>query len=275
MLNWEEIVQKYITKHSNLIRKTTQPLRDHFGIGYFTYHRIDRAGNYTVLVDRPEWSEHYVSEKIFLNDPYLRNYDVYQSGMCLVQTNGSQKYKKTVTRAGKKILKMDSAVLLIQKKPEYVEFFGFAGNDTGSVEKIYMNDPHILASFANYFKQQTKAILTNMEQESLSLKILKGRDFLCSTPINTKVSNSSLLSYLTDLGMKSLIQQAQKLSVREQQCLRLLIQDKSSKETAAILGLSSRTVESYFENIKNKLSCWNKQQVLTLAKSLDQIGLLP
>lgn len=57
MLGWTEIVQNYISKHSTKIKKTTEPLREHFGIGYFTYHRIDAEGKYTVLVDRPDWAE--------------------------------------------------------------------------------------------------------------------------------------------------------------------------------------------------------------------------
>ncbi len=65
MLTWQTIVQNYIVKYSSQIKKTTQPLRDHFGIDYFTYHRIDSTGKYTVLVDRPDWAEYYVSEKIF------------------------------------------------------------------------------------------------------------------------------------------------------------------------------------------------------------------
>ena len=49
MLGWTEIVQNYINKHSTKVKKTTQPLREHFGIGYFTYHLIDAEGKYTML----------------------------------------------------------------------------------------------------------------------------------------------------------------------------------------------------------------------------------
>lgn len=44
MLSWNEIVRDYITKHSNRIRKATDPVRHHFGVGYFSYHKIDREG---------------------------------------------------------------------------------------------------------------------------------------------------------------------------------------------------------------------------------------
>ena len=276
MLSWQEIVQNYIIKHSSQIRKTTQPLRDHFGISYFTYHRIDNNGKYTVLVDRPDWAEHYVSEQIFLNDPYLRHPSVYRSGISSIQNHGSEEYKEQVLKAGKKILHMDLTAILIQKKESCVEFFGFAGNrKTSSLENLYLNRSQLLTSFAFHFKRELGFIMTQMEEEAGSLRDLKGEDFICSQPLCPDVASSNLLAYYRDLGRKGRkTKKAEKLSLRERQCLKLLIESKTAKETANVLGLSRRTVEFYFENIKNKFSCWSKQEVLQIAKTLEDIGLL-
>lgn len=275
MLNWNEIVSNYIIKHSNQIKKVTQPLRDHFNINYFTYHRIDNAGKYTVLVDRPDWANHYVNEKIYLDDPYLRNPKVYQTGLCLIESHGSKEYQSNILKSGKKVLNMDLGVLLIQKTHHHVEFFGFTANkESSSLEKIYMNKPQLLSSFAIHFKNELKAILNNMEKESNYLLDLKGKDYLCPETISPSIPSSSQKAYLNDLGMKKEIELTEKLSQRERECLKLLLINKSSKETASILGLSSRTVESYFENIKNKLSCCTKKELFSLAKELDFWDLL-
>ena len=50
--------------------------------------------------------------------------------------------------------------------------------------------------------------------------------------------------------------------------------NKSAKETGLLLNLSRRTIEHYFENIKTKLNCWNKQELLIKAKRLKSLGLL-
>lgn len=121
-MQWKEIVQQYIIRYSDKIRKTTRPLRDNFGVGYFTYHRIDTLGNYTVLVDRPDWAEYYVNEKLYLQDPYLRNHSVYASGLTFIGNHGSNEYRDTVSKAGKAVLDMDVAPLLIQKNADSVEF---------------------------------------------------------------------------------------------------------------------------------------------------------
>lgn len=70
MSSWTEIL-RYLAKYNDEIVQATRPLRDCFGVKYFTYHRIDQDGNYTVLLDRPDWAEHYVAEKFYLNDPLM------------------------------------------------------------------------------------------------------------------------------------------------------------------------------------------------------------
>jgi hypothetical protein len=128
MLTWNEIVSRWIVKHNNLIKKITSPLKQSFGVEYFTYHRIDKDGKYSVLIDRPEWAEFYVSKKIYLADPYLRMPQVYESGLCLLGDHGSEEYRKKVIVDGEAILQCDSAVMLVQKNEAGVEFYGFSGN---------------------------------------------------------------------------------------------------------------------------------------------------
>lgn len=56
------------------------------------------------------------------------------------------------------------------------------------------------------------------------------------------------------------------LSSREQQCLQHFLHGKTSKQTAILLGLSYRTIEEYFVNIKRKLNCKFKRDLLALFK---------
>lgn len=275
MLSWEDIIQKYIVKYSNLIGKVTKPLQHHFGIGYFTYHRIDYAGNYTVLVNRPDWAEHYVGKQIFLNDPYLRHPSNYRSGVSLMENQGSEEQKELIVKNAKKVLEVDMGVSFIQKGETFVEFFGFSSSRKIScLESIYLNRPQVLTSFAAYFKKEMGVILKQMEEEAPSLVDLKGKDFFSDQPLCLDIASPTLLAYYRDLGIHREIEKAETLSCRERECLKLLLRDKSAKETASILGLSPRTVEYYFENIKNKLSCWNKREVLQIARNLRDLGLL-
>lgn len=52
------------------------------------------------------------------------------------------------------------------------------------------------------------------------------------------------------------------LSKRQMACARLLLSGMTMKEIAARLNLSHRTVESYIENIKTKMRCQNKTELI-------------
>ena len=79
---------------------------------------------------------------------------------------------------------------------------------------------------------------------------------------------------LKALGMEKYLEKASLLSRRERECLEFLLQGKTAKETAALLALSARTVESYFEILKKKLKCSNKGQLFTIAEVLKKLELL-
>jgi len=65
------------------------------------------------------------------------------------------------------------------------------------------------------------------------------------------------------------------LSERQAECLFLLLRGKSSKVIANILGLSYRTVEGYINEIKIKMGCDSKAQIIERAISEGLLNYLP
>jgi len=66
-----------------------------------------------------------------------------------------------------------------------------------------------------------------------------------------------------------------KLSNRELECLFLQLRGKTAKQIAIVLGLSKRTVEDYLDNIKSKLGCQNKAEVLVAAIKYEYQHYIP
>lgn len=272
---WCEIVQNSIIKNYNHTNKLTSALRQRFSINYFTYHRINSDGKYTVLLDRPEWAEHYVQKQLYLQDPYLCNPRFYQSGLCLAGDHGSEEYKKIIFEDGKKVLQSDSAAILIKKNHRFVEFFGFCGNSSnGFLKKIYLNNQEIFYSFANFFQKESSNLLSKLEDTAASLIEIKGESYNTSEVTTLAIDRSSRLEFLRDMGVPVDTDALLKLTVREKECVKLLLENKSAKETAVLLNLSRRTVEHYFESIKDKFNCSFKHDVLSKAKVLAELGLL-
>ena len=97
-----------------------------------------------------------------------------------------------------------------------------------------------------------------------------GEVHVCPNPVEP----SYYTEILKGLGVEVYSQKASLLSKRERECLIFLLQGKTAKETATNLGLSPRTVESYFENIKKKLKCWSKGELFETAQILEKLELL-
>jgi hypothetical protein len=272
-MNWQTIVQDFIIKHSDQIRKATQPVRDYLDVDYFTYHRITLDGKYTVLVDRPDWAERYVDQKLYLEDPYLRHPDQYQPGTCAMLSNGTEEYRKKVLHEGKEIMDMGDSLFIIEKTDSYVEFYGFASKkDSYKLSDVVSNHPLYLQAFAKHFKRETKNILQSMKEGASTLPELKGIDFYNKEPIHTNPTKE-LTEYLKEIGLGNLVDFVKLLSSQEKKCLFYLAEGKTAKETATLLRLSSRTVESYLEHIKNKGKI-RAFELFDLAKELRQFGLL-
>ncbi len=221
-----------------------------------------------------------LAKRFFLKDPYLKNDAGYQSGLVLIEDYSTQTYREAILKASKRLLNVDMGAVLIQKNDKGVEFFGFFGNKkTSALQSLYLNHAPLLSSFATHFKNELRSVLTQMEQEASSLIDLKGPDFIDDSSLYDQticpaITSTQLQAYYRDLDRTSQVLATEKLSLREKQCLKLLLEDLSAKESATVLGLSRRTIEYYFENIKNKLVCWSKQEVLQVAKNLDKMVLL-
>jgi DNA-binding CsgD family transcriptional regulator len=58
-------------------------------------------------------------------------------------------------------------------------------------------------------------------------------------------------------------------SVREAQCANHFKDKRTIEEIAKLLNISSKTVEYYLDNMKTKLGCYDKQELIEILKDLD------
>lgn len=68
--------------------------------------------------------------------------------------------------------------------------------------------------------------------------------------------------------------QVNSLSERERECLQQLLLGKTAAEIGRSLHLSPRTVESYLEKLKEKLSCLSKRELFSRAQMFSKLRLL-
>lgn len=148
MLNLKHILQKYIIGHSNTISKITQPIKNHLGINFFGYHRIDNDGKYLTLTDHPEWAEYYLDNELFHNDPFLKHPSEYSKGISFFGDVGKKSFKDTLSCAWEKITKSNDGIVLIEKNNNDVKFFIFAADHQDKdFKKLYLNHFSLLQEY--------------------------------------------------------------------------------------------------------------------------------
>lgn len=79
---------------------------------------------------------------------------------------------------------------------------------------------------------------------------------------------------ITLFGFEEYRKQVESLSDREVACLQQLLLGKTAPEIAQSLHISPRTVESYFENLKDKLSCHSKRELFSRAQLFSRLKLI-
>lgn len=273
MATWQEIIQRYHIKHHNQIAKTASPLHSHFRITCVDYIKIHNSGKFCYLCTHPECAEYYAAEELYYSDPYFRHPSTHQTGVFTMESLGTDEFKNNNLKVSNKF-NLHSPLVLSERTEESVEFFCFAGENSDALQTLYLHHLPLLKLFAVHFKKQLNLILQEMTEESFSLIDLQGDCFYEGVERSYSINEQSLHDYLIALGKKREVQQASSLSPRERDCLKLLIHGNSAKDSALELHLSPRTVESYLENIKNKLGCNNKRDLLSIAADFADLGLL-
>lgn len=146
-----------------------------------------------------------------------------------------------------------------------------------------------IEQFLNYSKTCRIAILTShdlplyierAEQQGARAYLLKNDDptsildFLENIASNKFYLSPKLKKRkaLEDLSNNPKQLTLNNLTMREQDIMRLLAQDMTSKEIAKQLNLSFRTVQNHRANIKSKLGLVRNSQLLKLASRLSEIS---
>lgn len=250
-----QIVKNYTTRFDKKLKKITSPLNDFFNIFNYVYFKIEEDGRFVTLSNYPEQLEYYYEEKFYLNNPYLVHPSLLKSGAVLTLTTQDDKYHETVVKSLERF-NTHNTFLMLEKRNNQVEGHLFATRPGECDASFYLEKLPLLKKFNHYFAKEAAPILGKMRAEGFNLNHAKGKNFLerkKGLPLANKNDQE-----------KAFLKAIFPLSPQEQLCFELFCQGHSAQSTAAVLNLSLRTVEHYFEKIKNKLGCRSKWDLLKI-----------
>lgn len=257
-------------KSSQEIIEICKPL-ELLQINHFTYQKQFNDGSRISLSNKPKWIEDYYNLKLFQTSLF--------EGDCLLYKPSYEvwlgDHDLEVYRHGKQYYNTSHSITISEPQQDGCAFYLFSAPDYCRQSIIYLGEnKDILYRFILYFKDRAAKLLNKAEKNKLILQPVNNHDSLnylsFKTTVNHDMNDKKREFYKATRIYKYFFEDAEqtgvKLSKREVDCIIHLLKNRTASETADYMSVSRRTIESYFENIKIKLNCTTKMELLDKLK---------
>ncbi len=255
--------QRYIESFGKNINKICTPFFAQNGISYFLYVKVTKAGSLVILNTNPKFSENYLDLGFFNDDvvmthPENINTDalIWSSTLSIFPIDEEYtSYHKVMDFCSKKF-NYDHGLALFRKKHNFCETFFFATHpENSNIIDSYITDLNKYKLFSKYFLLEASKYIKKAEQCPINIVNVK-KDFFEDRKIK-------LINYKD--GLSSMIYKILNhygLTQAESNCLTYCSQVLTAKEIGSIQKISSRTVESHLQSVKEKLNIYSKSRLI-------------
>lgn len=249
---------------ANDVDMILRPLKESFNISSLVYQRNFNDGSEIRLSNQPDWIKYFYEQGYILISGFEKHPTHYQSSF-VVWSHLS--HHQPILQAARGF-NIDHGVTIIEKTEDGCEFF-FLGTtpDKPYVANLLINNLELLQRFILYFKQQAAPLLKTADSNRIIIphkyQHVNSDERGIPFKTDTTASNTKQLFKLKKFSLDNSLS----LSMREINCAQLLIQGKSARLIAQQLFISPRTVETHVQNIKDKLHCYTKAELIN--KLLD------
>lgn len=264
-----DLNRKYSLKCHDRIRKLTDPLKVHYGIEYVHYHKITEKGHFNLIADFPDVNEYFFSEskQWQTENPYLQHPKFVTAGISLWEfqsTPGINELMKFMQNN----LDVDHSIHYLIKHKSYYEVFAFAIKKINILKVLnFLFTEKTNQKFYRYFLREIFESCPDWSYEGVNLFNEYKGSFITPKTIEHSCSTSTSDSDFFNISKTPNL--SLDFTPREEECLEHLKFGLTALQTAKVMYISKRTVEGYFENIKAKLGCEKKSEILSVLYKLN------
>lgn len=253
-------------KQANLIKQIYLPVFMQSAIEGLSFIEIEPNGHFTYLSSDAEHLRRVTSA----DDFYLTGLELLQryqqEGVYLSDLNQVSPVENFGT-ALHDLAEMHALQFVerstVQGHPVIRVYTFFASADPNDANTFYLNNLEGLRFMNTVFYKRLKSFIEK------TARIIPGHDIMTQSEQafttlyqRNPVRLLDLSDYKDKLDSYVFNENARMLTRRERQVIELYLEGKSAIETAEKLGLSARTVERHFENMRKKFNVKNKRSIL-------------
>lgn len=251
--------------HGQQFRELCEPIFNATPINYVGLARLYNDGSRSYLISDPSWGEvllknnyHLAGTEDVLIDGPESSYQLWSiSSMFSLNQQTQNLFKDCIDN------NYGNGITLIERGKEFVEFFHICA-DSG-YEKV---DPYLIHNIDQLWNYVLYIRESLFHDKELQKAYEEKYHYEIALPNNRHLNHDKNLEIQPKKYYLGGNFNNAHFSRREMECLILLYHNKTTKETAKILGLSPRTVETYLENSKQKAAVNSKVElILELTKN--------
>jgi len=220
-----------------------RPLLNPKEISFFYFARVFDSGACDILSHHPGAMRYIFEHKMRVTADIPKE-TVAQEFWYVIPRD--EKYARPL-QDYKSLFNIGSLVDYIRRYDGFYEMycFGTETTQTETAASLFLNRKEKLRKFSENFKRRLKSVIQRPEQIRIKLP-----------PV--------MKPTLTGLGRAMETQPGMQFTQRELDCISFLPLGYTAKEIARELSLSMRTVEFYLGNVKAKLGCSRRSEVIRL-----------
>lgn len=247
---------------SDIINEISQPLFQNTDIVYFKYTRLYNNGSFFILNSRADILQYITDQKLYLKPTEIHLFERYLL-MSLNIAPSERNVIHEVLKVYRDRFQLGNFFYINDVKKQYIQSFVFATQENNhDIISYYLNNKDILDKYSCYFMdkaagiiQAAHAFMVQLPEWALFIQEHRARAVEVSDFEDTIIPERLYIS--DELGEIH-------FTKREFECLRRYARGSAAKVIAYDLGISPRTVECHIDNIKRKLGCHSKSQLLHL-----------
>lgn len=265
MKDYVEHVHRYSTRQQQRLQKICAPL-EALGISTFWYDTMSTDGYFSCLGNQGPQGEFFADSGLFKGHPGFRHPDLATYSVEFPDRlyGIDQKYEDTQGQIRKKYGN-DHTLFIRERQVNILHVYGFQSKvENFSMTSVYVNHLPLLKKFIEYFKKEAADLIKKSHEDKVLIAPACGADFFRKLETDkTALSKKQIDMFLRQIEDEppSLVT-LESFTQRERDCIQGLLAGLSAREMADRLGLSPRTTEHHIENIKNKIGCSKKSELI-------------
>lgn len=251
----------YIPEFDKMVRSAS-PFFNSFGLNHLYYYRLSPLGNYTTFGTHSELFEYSFNQypQWYESDPCFRCKNL-KPGIFIEDIGYDQSFNKILDDIFNRF-KLKYTIRVQRKIGDAYECFGFCTKLINrDIKELLINNLPIVNKFIDFFISENKTNINIAKDNEINIIPLVGSFFYEQE--SSLLDSTKKIELLKYMGLET----GECLTEREKEILHFFASGYPARYIAEKLFISVRTVEHHIAEMKLKLQCSSKVELINIAKN--------